>query len=55
MQGDITTEYTVWCGYCVEWYQETARNKRAAIYLFRLRGWGMKKGKWCCPHCNANK
>lgn len=49
--GTITNEYTVWCGNCNEWQQESVRNKTFAIRLFKSYGWKIRKGKWFCREC----
>jgi hypothetical protein len=47
--GDITREFTVWCGLCSEWHQESAKNQTIAIKIFRRSGWiKTKEHGWIC-------
>lgn len=52
-RGDITTEYTFWCGKCIYWEQiSAAYNKNEAIKEARSQGWKLtKKDGWVCPWC----
>lgn len=55
-KGSITTEYTVWCVKCDEWYQISADKKKTAIQLFKTAyGWKINKGKWCCQNCGGKE
>jgi len=50
---NITTEYTVWCSECEEWYQTpSSRTKAMAVKEFKSLGWKLIKNKeWLCPKC----
>jgi hypothetical protein len=53
MKGEITTEYTFWCGKCTEWYQEAhCTTKASAIKEVKKLGWRCTdKHGWLCPKC----
>lgn len=52
INGDITTEYTVWCASCSEWHQECNLTKAVAIKVFKNLGWKkVKEIGWTCPEC----
>lgn len=57
MRGHISTEFTVWCGLCDEWLQESAPTKTVATKLFKARGWkNTKANGWVCNgHMGAQK
>ena len=53
-RGDITTEYTFWCGIekCIDWYQFSSTNKTDAIKEAKRNGWEKtKEFGWICPQC----
>lgn len=52
MSGNITREYTVWCGRCPKWTQDATSNTKAlAVKEFRRNGWKESKNGWVCPDC----
>lgn len=52
-KGYITREYTVWCGRCEEWYQDTARSIKEVQPKFIQMGWSKtRKHGWLCPECS---
>lgn len=53
MKGNITTEYTFWCGKCNEWYQVAhCKTKLEAINQVKKLGWkNTNKYGWLCPKC----
>jgi hypothetical protein len=53
MRGRVTTEYTVWCALCTDWWRTaTCPNRTAAHRIFTRMGWE-KRGRvgWVCPRC----
>ena len=55
-KGHISTEFTVWCGMCIRWYQEAAPGKMEAAKDFRLNGWKKTKARgWMCPDCSKKR
>lgn len=55
--GSITKEYTVWCGFCNEWFQvPNCNSKSDAIREFRAMGWSLsKKHGWLCSECRSKR
>lgn len=52
MYGTMTTEHTVWCATCVEWYQTPSESKKTAADDVKNEGWRKdKKLGWICPKC----
>ena len=51
--GMMTTQQTVWCGWCHHW-DTVSGGKRGAAEEFRRSGWSKSGGKWLCPGCTLN-
>lgn len=52
MIGYISKEYTVWCGKCCKWEQQSTVRKVLAEKQFRKNGWRkMQELGWVCPEC----
>lgn len=48
-KGYISRQFTVWCGLCHEWYQESCRTQAQAIAEFKRLGWkNTKEHGWVC-------
>lgn len=57
VKGDITKEFTAWCGCCPNWYQvgHVRTKKQATNFFKRVHGWKLtKENGWICPIC-ANR
>jgi hypothetical protein len=54
--GKITTEFTVWCGKCEVWWQESmSRNKTEFAEYIQKYGWRKtKEYGWVCPDCRKD-
>lgn len=51
MKGHITTEFTVWCGKCTEWFQDSYPSLAIAKKGFKKLGWvDTKEHGWLCPN-----
>lgn len=51
--GEMTTQQTVWCGYCKQ-HDTVSGSKKSAAEEFRKCGWSKTGGKWLCPDCTLN-
>lgn len=50
--GKISTEYTIWCGRCEIFFQESHfRNKADLARCFIGLGWKKISGNFYCPNC----
>lgn len=48
-KGYISRQFTVWCGLCHEWFQESCNTQAQAIKYFKRRGWRLTKANgWIC-------
>lgn len=56
MSGTITSEFTIWCGGCSAWDQQSEPRRIDAIAGWRAAGWRRRRADgWLCPACNKQK
>lgn len=52
-KGYMSTEFTVWCGVCVEWETIPQGTRTRAGKEAKRVGWTYtRKHGWCCPKCS---
>ncbi len=54
-KGRMTSEFTVWCHHCAEWWQTAeAHGRKRAGQLAKDKGWAYTRAfGWLCPECEG--